>query len=122
MLPPAEQQQVATALEHDAEVMTNTQLEELLADEPPAMQDEIIRINTDARPVALQVALLVPLIAASLGLVELVQDDAAARPRTVGGGGDGARRLAEVVGERVDGDRDREDQHRRRRRASTSTP
>ena len=40
--------------------MTNTQLEELLADEPQDVQDEIIRINTDARPRALQVALLVP--------------------------------------------------------------
>ena len=37
-------------LEHDAELMSNTQLEELLADEPPAVQAEIIRINTDARP------------------------------------------------------------------------
>ena len=33
------------------------------------MQDEIIRINTEARPFALQVALLVPLLAGLLGLV-----------------------------------------------------
>ena len=32
-------------------------------------QDEIVRINTEARPFALQVALLVPLIAGLLGLV-----------------------------------------------------
>ncbi len=41
----------------------------LLADEPEAVQDEIIRINTEARPLALQAALLVPLFAALLGLV-----------------------------------------------------
>ena len=34
VLPPAEQQQVADALEDDAEVMSNTQLEELLAGQP----------------------------------------------------------------------------------------
>ncbi len=69
MLPPAEQQQVADALEDDAEVMSNTQLEELLAGEPEEIQDEIIAINTDARPIALQVALLVPILAALLGLL-----------------------------------------------------
>ena len=65
---PAEQQQVAQALEDDAEVMSNTQLEELLVGEPAEIQAEIIRINTDARPLALQVALLVPLLAALVGL------------------------------------------------------
>ena len=44
-------------------------LDELLADEPADVQDEIIRINTDARPRALQVALLVPLLAALAGLL-----------------------------------------------------
>ena len=69
VLPPADQQQVAEVLEDDAEVMSNTALEELLADEPPEIQDEIVRINTDARPIALQVALLVPLLAGLLGLL-----------------------------------------------------
>jgi hypothetical protein len=50
-------------------VMTNTGLEELLAGQPPEVQDEILKINTDSRPIALQIALLVPLIAAALGLV-----------------------------------------------------
>ena len=68
VLPPADQQRVAQALEDDAEVMSNTQLEELLVGQPEEIQDEIIRINTDARPLALQVALLVPLIAALVGL------------------------------------------------------
>ena len=69
VLSPTEQQQVADALEEDAEVMSNTQLEELLAGQPEATQEEIIRINTDARPRALQVALLVPLIAGIVGLL-----------------------------------------------------
>ena len=67
VLPPAEQQQVANVLEDDAEVMSNTQLEELLADQPPEISAEILRINTEARPKALQVALLIPLLAGLLG-------------------------------------------------------
>ncbi|MFC0450380.1 MFS transporter [Rhodococcus jostii] len=69
VLPPADQQHVAQVLESDAEVMSNTQLEELLVDQPPEIQDEIIRINTDARPLALQIALLVPILAGLLGLL-----------------------------------------------------
>jgi EmrB/QacA subfamily drug resistance transporter len=64
-----QQQTVSTELEHNAEVMSNTQLQQQLAGQPPAVQDEIIRINTESRPRALQVALLVPLIAAFLGLL-----------------------------------------------------
>ncbi len=68
VLPPEDQEQVAEVLEDDAQVMSNTQLDELLADEPPAIQDEILAINTDARHLALQVALLIPLLAALAGL------------------------------------------------------
>ena len=68
VLPPAEQQQVADALEDDAEILSNTQLEELFVDQPPDIRDEIVRINTDAREIAFQVALIVPLVAALLGL------------------------------------------------------
>jgi hypothetical protein len=69
VLPAAAQQQVADALEHDAEVMSNTRLQEQLAGQPKAIQDEIININTDARPLALQVALVVPILAGLLGLL-----------------------------------------------------
>ncbi|HSD02746.1 MAG TPA: MFS transporter, partial [Gaiellales bacterium] len=69
VLSPAQQQQVSKALEHDAEVMTNTQLEKQLAGQPSDVQDEIVDINTDARHRALQVALLIPTIAALLGLL-----------------------------------------------------
>ena len=69
VLPAASQEQVAQALEDDAEVLSNTQLQKQLADQPAAIQTEIIRINTDARPLALQVALLVPILAGLLGLL-----------------------------------------------------
>jgi EmrB/QacA subfamily drug resistance transporter len=69
VLPPADKERVAVALEEDAEVMSNTQLVELLEGEPPQIQEEILRINAEARPLALQVALLVPIIAALLGLL-----------------------------------------------------
>ena len=50
--------------------MTNTHLEELLAGQPPDVQAEILHINEKARPLALQIALLIPFIAALLGLVQ----------------------------------------------------
>jgi Na+/melibiose symporter-like transporter len=68
VLPAADQQHVANVLEDDAEVMTNTQLDKLLADEPPEIRAEIVRINTEARPRALQVALLIPILAGLVGL------------------------------------------------------
>jgi MFS family permease len=60
---------VGDALEHDAEVMTNTALEALLVSQPPDVQAEMIRINTEARPFALQVALLIPIVASLLGFL-----------------------------------------------------
>src|SRR4051794_32317870 len=68
VLPPAAQEQVSKALEHDAQVLGNTQLQEQLAGQPQEIQDEIIRINTDARPIALQIALCIPILAGLLGL------------------------------------------------------
>ncbi len=70
VLDPTQQQVVADALEHDAEIMTNTDLEVMLVGQPPAVQAEIIRINTEARPFALQVALLIPIFASVLGLLD----------------------------------------------------
>jgi EmrB/QacA subfamily drug resistance transporter len=68
VLEPAEKQRVANALEDDAQVLSNTQLDELLVGQPEDVQAEIIRINTEARPFALQVALLIPILAALAGL------------------------------------------------------
>jgi hypothetical protein len=69
VLSPAEQQKVSAGLEKNAEVMTNTHLEELLAGQPADVKAEIVHINTKARPRSLQIALLIPLLAALLGLV-----------------------------------------------------
>jgi hypothetical protein len=51
-----------------AEVLSNTQLEQQLKRQPPDVKAEILRINTDARHIALQVALLIPILAGLLGL------------------------------------------------------
>jgi EmrB/QacA subfamily drug resistance transporter len=69
VLAPAEQERVAQVLEDDAEVISNTRLEAALDGQPDEVQDEILRINTDARPRALQVALLIPILAGLLGLL-----------------------------------------------------
>ena len=68
VLAPAQKDQVADVLEHDAQVMSDAQLEKQIASEPPATQDEILRINDEARPKALQIALLIPLLVSLAGL------------------------------------------------------
>jgi hypothetical protein len=69
VLPAGDKARVAQVLEDDAQVMSNAQLGELLAAQPDDICAEIIRINTDARPLSLQVALLVPITAALVGFV-----------------------------------------------------
>jgi len=69
VLPPADKERVAVALDQDAEVMSNTHLTQLLESEPPEIRDEVIRINTEARPIALQVALFLPIVAGLIGLL-----------------------------------------------------
>ena len=69
VLAPEQQAQVAQALEEDAQIMSDAQLEEQLAGQPAEVQEEILRINTQARNTSLQVALLVPLIAGLLGFL-----------------------------------------------------
>jgi EmrB/QacA subfamily drug resistance transporter len=68
VIPPAQQQQIAAALEEDAEVMSNTQLEEQITGQAPEVEAEVVAINDDARNLSLQIALLVPLLAGLLGL------------------------------------------------------
>lgn len=63
-----QQQQIADKLDEDAEVTSNAKLEHLLAEEPKAVQDEVLSINADATNRSLQVALLVPVIAGLIGL------------------------------------------------------
>ena len=68
VIPADQQQQIADKLDEDAEVTSSAKLEQLLAEEPEAVQDEVIRINTDATNRSLQVALLVPILAGLIGL------------------------------------------------------
>jgi hypothetical protein len=70
VIPSTQQQQIALTLEDDAQVVSNTQLDTLLVDEPPPVREAIVSINTDATNLALQVALLVPLLAGLLGLFD----------------------------------------------------
>jgi MFS family permease len=68
VLPPAQKQHVADVLEDDAQVMSDAGLEQQLAGQPPEIRDELVSINEEARPQALQVSLLVPLSASIIGL------------------------------------------------------
>lgn len=68
VLSPAEQQTVAVALEEDAQLMSTTQLEDVVAGQPEDVQDEIIAINEQSRPLALQVALFIPILAGLVGI------------------------------------------------------
>jgi MFS family permease len=69
VLSPAQQEQVALALEEDAQIMSDTQLQTVLAGQPEEIQEEILRINTEARYYGPQLALLVPLLASLLGFL-----------------------------------------------------
>ncbi len=68
VIPPAGQAQIADKLEHDAQVVSNTHLEQVLEGQPEPVRDEIVRINTDATHRALQAALLIPILASLFGL------------------------------------------------------
>ena len=69
VIPSAQQQQIAQTLEDDAQVVSNTQLEELARRRAPGRPGRrSSSINTDATNLALQVALLVPILAGLLGL------------------------------------------------------
>src|SRR5262249_41477906 len=68
VIPERQQAQIADVLEDDAQVMSNSQLDEVLPLQPKAVQEEILRINDHARDRSLQFALLVPILAGRLGL------------------------------------------------------
>ena len=68
VLPADEKEQIAQVLEDDAQVMSDAALSEQLAGQPAEIQDEVLRINDEARPEALQIALLIPLLVSIAGL------------------------------------------------------
>ena len=65
VIPQAQQEQIAAALEDDAEVMSNTRSRSR-SRPAPAVEAEVVAINNEARNLSLQIALLVPLPASSL--------------------------------------------------------
>jgi MFS family permease len=69
VLSSADADRVAAAVQNDAEVMSDSQVAQLLADEPPEARAEVLRINAEARDRALQVALVVPILAGLMGFV-----------------------------------------------------
>jgi hypothetical protein len=69
VLAPDQKQQVAQTLESDAQVMSDSQLQELLASQTPEVQAEVLAINEQARDTALQIALLIPIAAGVLGFL-----------------------------------------------------
>jgi len=68
VIPEDDKSAIATALEEDAQVVSDTQLQALLADAPPEVQEEILAINDSARTRSLQIAMLIPVLACGLGL------------------------------------------------------
>jgi len=69
VIPAPQQEQIAQVLEDDAQVLSNTQLDAALDDAPEDVRAEILRINTEARNLSLQVALLVSVLASLIGLL-----------------------------------------------------
>src|SRR3954451_4210506 len=68
VIPAAQQEQIATALEDDAEVMSNSQLEQQIIGQPADVKAAVVAVNAEARDLSLQIALAVPLLAGLLGL------------------------------------------------------
>lgn len=69
VIPAPQQQQIYTTLEADAEIMSDSQLQNQISDEPTVIQSEVLSINNQARDRALQVALLVPITAGIIGVI-----------------------------------------------------
>jgi hypothetical protein len=69
VLSESEADKVSAQLQKNAEVLTNTHLDKLLVGQPEDVRKEIIHIHTKSRPIALQIALAIPLLAALLGLL-----------------------------------------------------
>ena len=84
VIPQAQQQQISDSLEDDAQVVSNTQIDELAAGEPQAVQDEIVRINTEANEPLAPGRAARPDARRAAGAVQRVPDGAPARRRARG--------------------------------------
>jgi EmrB/QacA subfamily drug resistance transporter len=67
VIPASLQHQIAAEMETNAEIMSNTQLQQQISTEPQSVQKAVLAINTEARNRSLQFALLVPALAGLLG-------------------------------------------------------
>ncbi len=68
VIPASEKHQIYTVLEEDAQVFSDSQLQTQLEGQPKDIQAEVMRINSHARDRALQVALIVPVLAGVVGI------------------------------------------------------
>jgi EmrB/QacA subfamily drug resistance transporter len=73
IIPPNQQQQIYSTLETDAEIMSNSQLQNQLSDEPAEIQSAVLEINSQARSRSLQIALLVPIVAGIIGIINALR-------------------------------------------------
>lgn len=69
VIPATQQQQIIADLDEGAEVMSNSQLQYSIMNQTEAVQKEVLAINQMATHRSLQVALLIPLIAALIGTI-----------------------------------------------------
>ena len=69
VIPPAQKTAISTAMEDDAQIVSDTQLQTLVADEPEEVRADVLAINDDARARSLQIAMLIPVLACLGGLV-----------------------------------------------------
>jgi hypothetical protein len=69
VIPDDQKQTIAVALEDNAQIVSDTQLQTIVNDEPAAVQTEILAINDTARALSLQIAMLIPVLACLLGLI-----------------------------------------------------
>lgn len=69
VIPPNKQEQIYQTLETDAEVMSDSKLQSQIADQPEDIQNAVLAINDQARDRSLQVALLIPIAAGLIGII-----------------------------------------------------
>lgn len=69
VIPASQKQQISAKLEQSAEVVSNSQLQSSISNQPQDVQNEVLEINKTATYRALQFALLVPLTAAFIGTI-----------------------------------------------------
>jgi hypothetical protein len=69
VIPSTEKEQIYITLENDAQVMSNSNLNKQIASQPENIQTAVLDINAEARSKSLQIALLVPIIAGSIGII-----------------------------------------------------